>query len=53
MDKVYYKVILKVFAFDSKEEAQEYANRLVEVFCDMPESEPYASFCRIEEGIEE
>jgi len=52
MDKqeteTYYTVTLKVYAFDTKEEARTYMDKLIDAFCEMPESKDYGSSAWIE-----
>lgn len=48
-DDRYWTVTMSVFAFDTEEEAAEYAERLGEVFREMPESAEYGSVVRVEE----
>lgn len=49
----YYTVRLDVYAFDTKEEAGAYAEKLTEAFCSMPESAECGSYCQVIEETEE
>ena len=51
-EEKYWTVALKVFAFDTKEKAQAYAEKLTDAFCDMPESEEYCSVCSVVEAAQ-
>lgn len=48
-EEKYYTVTLKVFSFDTKEEARAYSRKLIDAFCDMPESAGHGSVCSINE----
>lgn len=45
----YYVVEFNVFAFETKEKAVEFADKLTDMFCDMPEAEGYGASSRIRE----
>lgn len=51
-EEKYWTVTMKVFAFDTKENAQAYAEKLTDAFCDMPESEEYCSVCSVVEAAQ-
>lgn len=51
-EEKYWTVTMKVFAFDTKENAQAYAEKLTDAFCAMPESEEYCSVCSVVEAAQ-
>lgn len=53
MGERHWTVTLKVFAFETEQEARDYADKLTDAFCDMPESEGYGSACRVEVECDE
>lgn len=44
-----WRVSLKVFAFDTKEEAREFQEKLNDAFCDLVDGMPYAAFSVVED----
>jgi hypothetical protein len=53
-DETYWTVEMHVFAFETESDACDYRDRLLDVFCEMPESEGYGSAYRIiKEGDEQ
>lgn len=47
-----YVVTLVVYGLKTREDAKKYAEALTDAFCDMPESEPYASTTRFCSAVE-
>lgn len=45
----YYVIEFQVFAFSTKEQAAEFADKLTDMFCDMPEAAGYGASYRIRE----
>lgn len=44
-----WRVSLKVFAFDTKEEAKEFEEKLIDAFCDLADGYAYAASSIVEE----
>lgn len=53
MADTYWTVTLKVFAFDTKEQAEEYAEAMAGALVAMPETEAYAVGPIVEEHTDE
>lgn len=47
----YYVVEFMAFAFETKEQALEFADKLMDVFCAMPEAEGYGASSRVKEVL--
>lgn len=47
----YYVVEFTAFAFETKEKASEFADKLMDVFCAMPEAEGYGASSRVKEVL--
>jgi hypothetical protein len=46
---IYFVVTLKAFAFETKEQAQAVADKLLDAFCDLPEADGYGASAQITE----
>lgn len=49
----YYVVEFNVFAFETKDQAGDFAEKLMDLFCDMPEAEGIGASSRIVEEDED
>ncbi|NGQ91490.1 hypothetical protein G5V65_11335 [Rhodobacter sp. HX-7-19] len=47
----YYVVEFMAFAFETKEQAGEFADKLTDAFCSMPEAEGYGASSRVKEVL--
>lgn len=50
-DEKYYVVEFTAFAFETKEQALEFANKLTDAFCAMPEAEGYGARSGVKEVL--
>lgn len=49
----YWVVEMKAFAFDEEDQARAFADKLTDVFMDMPEAEVYGATCAVHFEAEE